>query len=100
MRFKIKTEQKEECFNALKEFSKMFDEEYKNSITKIPNWLPLPPSLSAGPVMQEDGVDLVIPLNIPKVLALMMNKKKLIKNLDGFLKEKKVEFKDIKFQRD
>jgi hypothetical protein len=97
MKFEIKTEQKEECYKALVEFGKMFKEEYERGIKNVKSFVPLPQTLEAIPVKESNCISLNIPLKIPKVLSIFIKKKKLVENLENFLKAKNVKFESIKY---
>jgi molybdopterin/thiamine biosynthesis adenylyltransferase len=97
LKFEIRTEQKEECYKALIEFSKIFREEYEREIKNVKSFVPLPQTLDAVPVKESNCVTLNIPLKIPKILSIFIKKKKLVENLENFLKAKNIRFESIKY---
>ena len=104
MRLIIESED-ERCEEVLKEFSEEFTKEYNKQIKKLPKYaLPFVPLDIEPVIMKEDNkFVLVIPFEIPRPLSWIFKikgEKKLIGNLEGYLKGKGIEFKKIEFKRD
>jgi hypothetical protein len=98
MKFKIYTEEKQKAKKALIEFVDEYLKEFEDQKGKRVFGFkvtikPLPPVITE----EKDGLGLNIPLPFPRWAMFMVKKKDWIKFIDEFLKERKINFKEIKF---
>lgn len=98
MKFKIVTDEKEECKKALDEFIEGFREEWEERVKRIHF---LPPKMNCGYYEEDNSIILEVPFKVPRVMGYIGRwKGKLERNLKGFLKEKGVGFEEVKYVGD
>lgn len=96
MRFEVKTKQADECREVLKGFCEKLSEEYEKQIMEAPKMARnMMPFMSATLEETGRGFVVVIPLELPFGLNAVMFgiRRKMVRQLEGYLKEKKIKAK-------
>jgi hypothetical protein len=110
MKFFVKTKEKKDCEVALKEFAELIRKEYDKQTRFTKRFArKVLPSLICTTQRCDDGIILDVPVPIPDMKTLRRGletilhkklgepkyQKKMLNNLESFLKEKRIKFESV-----